>query len=150
MKNPISDRIVDSAAQAKECLLLNLCLMTALHFFLRRCLSLPGESQRFNNQVSKNRSMQITKDTILSVAKASCINLTEKEVEQFLADFNTILDAFSKISEVNTKDVQPAFHPIKLQDITRDDVPKQGCTQDQALSLSKHTGNGCFVGPKIL
>ncbi|MBI4017310.1 MAG: Asp-tRNA(Asn)/Glu-tRNA(Gln) amidotransferase subunit GatC [Candidatus Aenigmarchaeota archaeon] len=94
--------------------------------------------------------MQITKETIINVAKSSCINLTDKEVEQFLVDFNSILDAFSKISEVNTKDVQPAFHSIEISDVTREDSAGKGCTQEQALSLSKHTSRGLFVGPKIL
>jgi len=94
--------------------------------------------------------MQITKDTILAVAKAACINLSEKEVEQYLADFTTILDAFSKIGEVDTKNVEPAFHPVEISDVMREDAAKEGCGQEKALSLSKHTSNGNFVGPKTL
>ena len=94
--------------------------------------------------------MPITKETILAVAKASCIDLSEKELGQYVVEFNSILEAFSKMKEVNTKEVQPAFHPIPLADVAREDVSQQGCSQEQALGLSTHTSKGYFVGPKIL
>lgn len=118
-------------------------------FNVANTLSIKSASDTRPSQ-AKGHLQQITKDTILAIAKASCINLTEKEVEQHLADFNTILDAFSKIKEVDTKNVQPAFHPIEISDVMREDIAKEGCGQENALSMSKHTSNGCFVGPKIL
>ncbi|MBI4147828.1 Asp-tRNA(Asn)/Glu-tRNA(Gln) amidotransferase subunit GatC [Candidatus Woesearchaeota archaeon] len=94
--------------------------------------------------------MPITKDTIRSVAKTCCLELTEQEVDQFMADFQSILDTFSKLNDTDTTNVPPAFHPLPIADVLREDIAKQGCTPEQALSLSKHTSKGYFVGPKTL
>ncbi len=94
--------------------------------------------------------MHVQKETILAVAKAAHLELTEKEVQQYLQDFQNILEAFSQLKEVDTNNTTPAFHPVPLADNTREDVSKEGCTQEEALKLSKHTSNGFFIAPKIL
>ena len=107
-------------------------------------------TKTFNKLILRIQFVNITKETIREVAAASCIELTEKEVENYLQDFQSILEAFSQIKEVNTKNVQPAFHTIEIADKTREDIVEEGCKQEEALQLSKHTSKNSFVGPKIL
>ena len=94
--------------------------------------------------------MNVTKETILAVAKAAHISLTEQEIDQYLEDFQNILEAFSQIKDVDTSNTLPAFHPVPVADKTRDDKSREGCSQEDALKLSKHTSNGFFIAPKIL
>lgn len=94
--------------------------------------------------------MQLTKELIQQVAKNARLNLTDKEIKEFLPQLKEILDAFSKLDKVKIKDVKPSFQPIELKNITREDTPKISLTQDDALLNTKHKENGYFKGPKTL
>lgn len=94
--------------------------------------------------------MPITKEDIKKIATTACLSITEKEAELYAKQCGDILHAFSKLQELNTDNVQPALHPIPLEGVTREDKIKPGLTQEEALSLSKRTSKGYFVGPKTL
>ena len=75
---------------------------------------------------------------------------TRKEIKEFTPQLKEILDMFSQLDQIDTKNTLPSFHPIKLENVTREDTLKPSLTQEQALSLTKHKQDGYFKGPKIL
>ena len=94
--------------------------------------------------------MKVDKELILSVAKNARLNLTKEEIEEFLPQFKEILDAFSKLDKVNTKNTAPSFQPIKIKNIYREDKTEKCLTQEEALSNTEHKKNGYFKGPKVV
>lgn len=94
--------------------------------------------------------MDIDKKLIEQVASVARLNLDEKEKEQFVKDFKEILDAFSKISECDTKDVKPSIQPVKIKSLLREDVVEESFSQDDALKNSKQNKDGYFRGPKAV
>ena len=52
------------------------------------------------------KTIKIDKELIKRVANNARLNLTEKEIEEFIPQFKDILNVFSKISEVNTDNVK--------------------------------------------
>ncbi|MBI2530178.1 MAG: Asp-tRNA(Asn)/Glu-tRNA(Gln) amidotransferase subunit GatC [Candidatus Diapherotrites archaeon] len=85
-----------------------------------------------------------------SVARNSRISLTEGESRKFLKEMQEILDAFSKIDEVNVEKTRPSFQPVELKNVMRDDAAKKCLTQEEALSNTKHREKGYFRGPRVV
>lgn len=94
--------------------------------------------------------MNITKELVKKVADASRIMLTESEIEKLIPQVKEILDTFSQLDKVDTKDVKPSFHPREIKNCSRDDKVEKSLTQDDALSLTRHKRNGYFLGPKAI
>lgn len=92
----------------------------------------------------------IDKETVKKVAELARIELSEEELERFTKELEEIDKAFSKIQEVDTSNVEPAFHPIEIENIWREDVFKESFSQEEALSNTEHKENGYFKGPRIV
>jgi len=94
--------------------------------------------------------MQINKELIQKIAKNARLNLTEKEIKEFIPQLKEILNTFSTLDKVNTDNIKPSFQPIEIKNIYQEDIPEPSLTQDIALSNTKHKKNGFFRGPKAL
>lgn len=94
--------------------------------------------------------MNIDKELIKKVAKNARLNLTENELNKFTKECSDILDVFSKIKDVDTKNVKPAFHPIEIKNHLREDIIEDSLSQEDALKNTKHQINGYFKGPKAI
>ena len=94
--------------------------------------------------------MKITPELVKSVATNARLTLTDDEVKAFAKQLQEILDTFSKLAEVDTKNTQPSFHPIPVKNVSRADVPGKCLDRDEALALTPHQKNGYFRGPNVL
>ena len=92
----------------------------------------------------------IEKKTVKKVADLARINLTEKELEKFSKDLESILEAFKKLDKVNTDKVKPSFQPTPIKNVFRKDEVKKGLTQEEALANTKNKEKGYFKGPKAV
>jgi len=94
--------------------------------------------------------MKIDKELIENVAELARLNLTEKEKKEFTEDFKEILNTFSKIDKVNTKNTKESFHPVEIKNKLRDDLVEDSLTQEEALSNTEHKKDSYFKGPKAV
>ena len=78
--------------------------------------------------------MAISKDQVLHVAKLAHLDLTEEEVEKFRVQLSAILEAVSKVSELDLADVAPTSHPLDLVNVWRDDEPRPSLPLDDAFA----------------
>lgn len=92
----------------------------------------------------------VDRGLLLRVAKNARLELTEKEIQQFLPQFKEILEAFEKIGEVDTKGTEPAFHPIPLKNRVREDKTSTCLGNKEALSNAVHQKPPYFKGPKAI
>jgi aspartyl-tRNA(Asn)/glutamyl-tRNA(Gln) amidotransferase subunit C len=68
--------------------------------------------------------MAITREQVLHVAKLAHLDLSEEEVDKFREQLSAILEAVSKVSELDLADVPPTSHPLDLVNVWRDDEPR--------------------------
>lgn len=94
--------------------------------------------------------MQIDSALIKKVAKNARLNLSEEEIKEFEPQFQEILDNFSELSKVDTKDVKPSFQPIEIKNSFREDVVIESIDREILLRNTKHKKDGYFLGPKAL
>ncbi len=95
--------------------------------------------------------MRVDEELIRHVAKVARLNLSEGEIKKFVPQFKEILESFEILNEVDVKDTKMSIQPIEIRNILREDTPKEGFTQSEALMLSKNNKKeGYFKGPKAV
>lgn len=88
--------------------------------------------------------MKLNKELILDIAKVSRLNLSDNEIKEFLPQLQEVLDAFDKLEELDTTNVEPSLHPVKINSSLREDkVIKTN------ISINGETEEKYFVGPKL-
>ena len=77
--------------------------------------------------------MAISREEVLHVAKLAHLDLTEDEVEKFAEQLSAILDAVSKVSELDLSEVPPTSHPLDLVNVWREDDPRPSLSLDDVF-----------------
>ena len=93
--------------------------------------------------------MAITREQVLHVAKLAHLDLTEEEVDRFREQLSAILDAVSKVSELDLADVPPTSHPLELANVLGDDVPRPPWPRDELLALAPDPAPDGYRVPPI-
>jgi len=89
------------------------------------------------------------KPNVRKVAQLARLRLTEKEIDRFTKDMESILEAFQDLDRVPTKGVKPSFQPIETKNVLRKDKIENSLTQEEALSNTRNKEKGLFKGPKV-
>lgn len=93
--------------------------------------------------------MKIDKELVKKVASNARIELTEEETEILEKDFHDVLEAFSKVQEVETE-AEASIQPVAVQNVFREDELRNCLNQEEALALTEHKKDGYYKGPKVL
>jgi aspartyl-tRNA(Asn)/glutamyl-tRNA(Gln) amidotransferase subunit C len=72
----------------------------------------------------EDQAMAITRDEVLHVARLARLELSEDEVARFGEQLSAILDAVSKVSELDLDGVPPTAHPLEIANAWADDEPR--------------------------
>ena len=91
--------------------------------------------------------MTITREQVLHVARLARLALTEEEVERLGTQLGAILDAVSKVSELDLSDVPPTAHPLDLVNVLAEDEPRPSLDRDVALANAPDVVDGAFRVP---
>ena len=76
----------------------------------------------------------ITRSDVEHVAALARLGLTEDEIERMVSQLNHILDAIAALQDVDTSAVGPTAQVIPLENVMRDDDPRDGISRDAALA----------------
>ena len=91
--------------------------------------------------------MSITREQVLHVAKLARLALTEDEVERLGEQLGAILEAVSKVSELDLADVPPTSHPLDLVNVFGADEPRPSLDREAVLALAPDAEDGAFRVP---
>ncbi|PIO00056.1 Asp-tRNA(Asn)/Glu-tRNA(Gln) amidotransferase GatCAB subunit C [archaeon CG10_big_fil_rev_8_21_14_0_10_43_11] len=87
---------------------------------------------------------RVTKETVKKVASIARIKLSDEELVRFSNDFSDVLDAFSKLDELDVEGTVASFHPVRIANVFREDTPKKSLTPAQALSNTTQKEDSMF------
>jgi aspartyl-tRNA(Asn)/glutamyl-tRNA(Gln) amidotransferase subunit C len=93
--------------------------------------------------------MQISRDEVLHVAKLARLALSEEEVERFRVQLSAILEAVSKVSELDLEGIPPTSHPLDLVNVLGEDEPRVSLSRDDALANAPDREGGFFGVPPV-
>ncbi|WKZ33640.1 MAG: Asp-tRNA(Asn)/Glu-tRNA(Gln) amidotransferase subunit GatC [Thermodesulfobacteriota bacterium] len=94
--------------------------------------------------------MSITEKDVLHVAELARLALTDKEKELYTVQLKRILGYVVKLSELDTKGVEPTTHTVPPRTAFREDRVLQSLTSEEALRNAPSSERGCFKVPQII
>tara|TARA_Y100000310_G_C20527720_1_gene736896 strand:+ start:515 stop:799 length:285 start_codon:yes stop_codon:yes gene_type:complete len=94
--------------------------------------------------------MKIDEALIDEVADVARLKLSKEEKKRYVKDLKEVLEAFSTLKEVDTKNTESSFQPVELKNHTREDEVKECLSQEQALANVKEKKDGYIKGPRVV
>lgn len=76
----------------------------------------------------------ISRSDVEHVAALARLGLTDEEIDRLVGQLSRILEAVSKLSEVDTSAVGPTAQVIELENVMRDDVARPAISREVALA----------------
>ncbi len=93
---------------------------------------------------------RISHKEVEHVAKLARLDLTEPEKTLFGGQLSQILTFVEQLQEVGTEGIPLTASVADQESFLREDLPREGLTQDQALANAPEESEGFFVVPKII
>jgi aspartyl-tRNA(Asn)/glutamyl-tRNA(Gln) amidotransferase subunit C len=90
---------------------------------------------------------RITRDEVLHVARLARLELTDDEVGRLQEQLSDILEAVSKVSELDLSDVPPTAHPLEIANAWAEDVPRPCLELDEVFANAPDRDDGHFRVP---
>ncbi len=92
--------------------------------------------------------MAISREQVLHVARLARLDLSEEEVARLQEQLSQILEAVSKVSELDLEDVPPTSHPLDLVNVFGADEPRPSLSLEEAFANApKREGDAFHVPP---
>jgi aspartyl-tRNA(Asn)/glutamyl-tRNA(Gln) amidotransferase subunit C len=91
--------------------------------------------------------MAITREEVLHVARLARLELSEEEVTRFQEQLSAILEAVSKVRELDLSDVPPTSHPLEIANAWDDDLPHVCLPLDDVFANAPDREDDLFRTP---
>jgi aspartyl-tRNA(Asn)/glutamyl-tRNA(Gln) amidotransferase subunit C len=89
----------------------------------------------------------ITRDEVLHVARLARLELAPDEVTRFQEQLSAILEAVSKVSELDLSDVPPTAHPLEIANAWAEDEPRPSLILDEVFANAPDREDDYFRVP---
>jgi aspartyl-tRNA(Asn)/glutamyl-tRNA(Gln) amidotransferase subunit C len=98
--------------------------------------------------------MGIDRETVLHVARLARLDLRADEVDRLTTELDAILEAVSKVAELDLAGVPPTSHPLDLVNVWADDEPRPSLSLGEALANAPAREGDLFrvpptAGPEV-
>ena len=91
--------------------------------------------------------MAITREEVLHVARLASLELTDDEVERLTGELSAILEAVSKVSELDLSDVPPTSHPLEVVNAWAPDEPRPSLSLEEVFANAPAREGDLFKVP---
>ena len=91
--------------------------------------------------------MAIGREQLVHVARLARLALSKEELDRLGEQLGAILDAVSKVSELDLSDVPPTSHPLELVNVLAEDEPRPSLPREVALANAPLAEDGAFRVP---
>jgi aspartyl-tRNA(Asn)/glutamyl-tRNA(Gln) amidotransferase subunit C len=94
--------------------------------------------------------VRVTREDVLRCAALTRLSLREDEIEPLRRDMALLLSHAESLDELPLDGVEPCTHGLEAPLRRREDTPREGFTQAEALANAPQVDRGHFVVPKVL
>jgi aspartyl-tRNA(Asn)/glutamyl-tRNA(Gln) amidotransferase subunit C len=96
------------------------------------------------------KKQHLSKKEVEHIAWLAHIELSDKEKSLFTEQFNEILDYFKKIDTVDTEGVEPTYHVLDLENVSRTDETIPSLPIEEALKNAPKKEKKFIKAPRIV
>lgn len=90
---------------------------------------------------------RISRDEVLHVARLARLELSDDEVAKLQEQLSDILEAISKVSELDLTDVPPTAHPLEIENAWAEDVPRPCLPEGEVFANAPDRSDDYFRTP---
>ncbi len=95
--------------------------------------------------------MAISKEDVKYVASLARIEMTDKELEDFTGQLDTIMEYMKKLNQLDTDNVPPTSHILDIKNIIREDkLSKESLSNKETLKMAPDKKDEFFKVPKVI
>jgi aspartyl-tRNA(Asn)/glutamyl-tRNA(Gln) amidotransferase subunit C len=91
--------------------------------------------------------MAITREEVVHVSRLARLELADDEVARFQEQLSAILEAVSKVSELDLSDVPPTAHPLDVANAWAEDEPRECLPLDEVFANAPDRDGDLFRVP---
>ena len=78
--------------------------------------------------------MKLSREEVIHIAALARMGLSEAEIEKAREQLANILENFEVLKEIDTTNVPPTSQSIHLQNVMRDDIPRESLPAEEVLA----------------
>lgn len=93
--------------------------------------------------------MSISRSDVEKVALLARLRLSEAELETMTGQLAQIVGYVDQLGEVNTDNIEPMAHAIKVENVFRDDQLAPSLRRDEALANAPHHDARGYLVPAV-
>lgn len=94
--------------------------------------------------------MAISKETVEYTAHLARIELEHNELEKLCKQLQDIIGFIDKLIKLDVKNISPTSHILPINNVLRDDSPRESLPQEKVLKNAPAKDNNFFVVPKVI
>ena len=89
----------------------------------------------------------IDRDQVLHVAKLARLKFSQEEIERLAPELSKIVEYVEQMDRLDLEGVEPTSHVVELQNVLREDVPRDSLPKHRALEQAPDAADGGFRVP---
>ena len=89
----------------------------------------------------------IDREQVLHVARLARLRLSEDEVGRMSSELSSVLGHIEKINELDLDGVPPTSHVVQLENVLREDLPRESSKRERILEGAPDVARGGFRVP---
>lgn len=94
--------------------------------------------------------MSLSVEEVLKIAHLARLELSDEEALRYSSELTKILEYFSKLQKLDTQDVSPTFHALKVPTPFREDKVKPFKYVEEILKNAPQSYQQMIVVPKVV
>ena len=94
--------------------------------------------------------MSLTADDVNKIAHLARLGIDKQDVAAYANDLSGMLDLMTRMSEVNTDNVEPMAHPMDQTQRLRADVVTESNHREAFQAIAPQVEAGLYLVPKVI
>ncbi len=94
--------------------------------------------------------MSLTADDVNKIAHLARLGIDKQDVAAYAKDLSGMLDLMTRMSEVNTDNVEPMAHPMDQTQRLRADVVTESNHREAFQAIAPQVEAGLYLVPKVI
>ena len=94
--------------------------------------------------------MSLTADDVNKIAHLARLGIDKQDVESYAKDLSGILDLMTRMSELNTDNIEAMAHPMDQAQRLRADVTTEQNNRDKFQAIAPQVEAGLYLVPKVI
>jgi len=94
--------------------------------------------------------MSLTADDVNKIAHLARLGIDKQDVESYAKDLSGMLDLMTRMSELNTDNIEAMAHPMDQAQRLRADVTTEQNNRDKFQAIAPQVEAGFYLVPKVI